>query len=221
MLTGIVIHATIAVVFGLLYGVLLPMLPEIRWLGIPKSLAWGGIVLPAAVDRHQLRPDGRRQSRLQARVDWPWFIASQFVFGAVAAFVVDRSEKIPVPPAGAGVGLRRIKREAAMATTALSTMTRTRCRRCACVVARCLAARLVVSAGRGLRLARPTEPGRPAGSRRPGSGLQCPVRQNCAGCHGADGKLGAAPPLNDRAVSGDRARGGTEQASSRRAGTRH
>jgi hypothetical protein len=40
---------------------------------------------------------------LQARVNWPWFIVSQFVFGAVAAFVVDRSEKIPVPPAGHGV----------------------------------------------------------------------------------------------------------------------
>jgi hypothetical protein len=39
---------------------------------------------------------------LQEYVDWPWFIVSQFVFGVVAAVVVHRSEKIPVPPAGPG-----------------------------------------------------------------------------------------------------------------------
>ena len=38
---------------------------------------------------------------LQERVDWPWFIVSQFVFGVVAAIVVVRSEQILVPPAGA------------------------------------------------------------------------------------------------------------------------
>jgi len=40
---------------------------------------------------------------LQERVNWPWFVISQFVFGVVAAVVVARSEKIPVPPAGHGV----------------------------------------------------------------------------------------------------------------------
>ena len=38
---------------------------------------------------------------LQEHVDWPWFIVSQFVFGVAAAVVVLRSEKVPVPPAGA------------------------------------------------------------------------------------------------------------------------
>src|SRR5262245_3291213 len=104
LLTGIVIHATIAVVFGLLYGVLLPMLPEIRRLGIPKSLAWGGILLPLLWTAISYGLMGVANPVLQARVDWPWFIVSQFVFGAVAAFVVDRSEKIPVPPAGSGAG---------------------------------------------------------------------------------------------------------------------
>jgi hypothetical protein len=104
LLTGIVIHTTIAVVFGLLYGVLLPMLPEIRRLGIPKSLAWGGILLPLLWTAISYGLMGVANPVLQARVDWPWFILSQFVFGAVAAFVVDRSEKIPVPPAGSGAG---------------------------------------------------------------------------------------------------------------------
>ena len=39
---------------------------------------------------------------LQERVDWPWFIASQFVFGIVAAIVVVRSEQVHIPPAGQG-----------------------------------------------------------------------------------------------------------------------
>jgi len=102
LLTGIVIHATMAIVFGLLYGVLLPMLPAIPRLAIPKSLAWGGIVFPLLWTAFSYGLMGVTNPVLQARVDWPWFIVSQFVFGAVAAFVVDRSEKIPVPPAGGG-----------------------------------------------------------------------------------------------------------------------
>jgi hypothetical protein len=39
---------------------------------------------------------------LQERVDWPWFVVSQFVFGVVAAIVVLRSEMVYVPPAGRG-----------------------------------------------------------------------------------------------------------------------
>ena len=37
---------------------------------------------------------------LQERVDWPWFVVSQFVFGIVAAIVVVRSEEVYIPPAG-------------------------------------------------------------------------------------------------------------------------
>src|SRR5262245_61885461 len=104
LLTGIVIHATIAIVFGLLYGVLLPMLPEIHPLRMRKSLAWGGIIFPLFWTAASYTLMGVANPVLQARVDWPWFILSQFVFGAVAAFVVDRSEKIPVTPAGSGAG---------------------------------------------------------------------------------------------------------------------
>ena len=39
---------------------------------------------------------------LQERVDWPWFVVSQFVFGIVAAIVVVRSEEVYIPPAGTG-----------------------------------------------------------------------------------------------------------------------
>src|SRR5262249_49111092 len=102
LLTGIVIHATIAVVFGLLYGVLLPMLPEIRRLGIPKALAWGGVMFPVLWTAFSYGLMGVANPVLQARVDLPWFVVSQCVLGAGSALVVDRSEKIPVQPAGQG-----------------------------------------------------------------------------------------------------------------------
>lgn len=102
LLLGIFIHATISVVFGLIFGVLLPMLPTIGALRIPKALAWGGLILPLLWTAISYGLMGVTNPVLQARVDWPWFVVSQFVFGAVAAYVVDRSEKIPIPPAGRG-----------------------------------------------------------------------------------------------------------------------
>jgi hypothetical protein len=105
LLTGVVIHAVMSVVFGLLYGVLLPTLPHIPRLPPPASaLAWGGVLFPMLWSGVCYSLMGVVNPVLQERVDWPWFILSQFVFGAVAAFVVDRSEKIPVPPAGRGPG---------------------------------------------------------------------------------------------------------------------
>ena len=127
LLTGIVIHAMISVVFGLLYGVLLPTLPDIpdptrtrtrtRSTGCPpgappgapklpavaSSLAWGGLIFPVLWSSISYSLMGMVNPVLQERVNWPWFIVSQFVFGMVAAIVVGRSEKIPVPAAGRGV----------------------------------------------------------------------------------------------------------------------
>ena len=98
LLVAVVIHAVLSVVIGLIYGVLLPTLPS-----VPRPIAWGGLLMPilwtgaSYVAMHVVNPT------LPEKVSWPWFIVSQFVFGAVAAFVVDRSEKIPVPPAGHGL----------------------------------------------------------------------------------------------------------------------
>jgi hypothetical protein len=44
---------------------------------------------------------------LQERVDWPWFVVSQFVFGIVAAIIVVRSEEVHISPAGKGPDKRR------------------------------------------------------------------------------------------------------------------
>jgi hypothetical protein len=108
LLTGVVIHAAMAVVFGLLYGVLLPTLPDIsrsvaKLPPVAGSLAWGGLLFPIFWSSVSYSLMGLVNPILQARVNWPWFIVSQFVFGVVAAVVVDHSEKIPVPPAGHGL----------------------------------------------------------------------------------------------------------------------
>jgi hypothetical protein len=95
--TGIAIHVVISLGFGALYGLLLHRLPHLR-----GALAWGGLLFPLPWTGLSYGLMGIVDPVLQERVDWPWFILSQFVFGAVAAFVVDRSEKVQIPPAGRG-----------------------------------------------------------------------------------------------------------------------
>jgi hypothetical protein len=106
LLLGMVIHAVISVVFGLLYGVLLPTLPDLpsapSKLPVASSMAWGGVIFPVLWSGVSYSLMGVVNPVLQERVNWPWFIVSQFVFGIVAAIVVGRSEKIHVPAAGSG-----------------------------------------------------------------------------------------------------------------------
>lgn len=94
--TGFVIHAVMSVVVGLIYGVLLPTLPE-----IPRPLAWGGLLMPLLWTAVTFLLMGIVNPRLYRGVDWPWFIVSQFVFGVAAALVVMRAEGFS--PARAGL----------------------------------------------------------------------------------------------------------------------
>ena len=90
-------HAVLSLAFGLAFALVLPGLPT-----IPAPLAWGALVMPLLWTAWSYGLMGVVNPVLQQRVDWPWFIASQFVFGLVAAIVVVRSEEIAVPPAGHG-----------------------------------------------------------------------------------------------------------------------
>jgi hypothetical protein len=94
------IHAVVSVGLGLIYGVLLPTLPGER------PIIWGGIVLPLLWTGAIYAFMQVLNPALNARVEWPWFIASQFVYGLAAGMVVVRSEQVYVrqPPGGPGPG---------------------------------------------------------------------------------------------------------------------
>jgi len=97
LIAAIIVHAVFAIVFGLAFALVLPAMPK-----IPGPLAWGGLLMPLLWTAMSYGLMGVVNPVLQERVDWPWFIASQFVFGVVAAIVVVRSEQVHVPPAGRG-----------------------------------------------------------------------------------------------------------------------
>jgi hypothetical protein len=91
------VHAALCIVFGVLFAILSARLPA-----IPSPIAWGGLVLPMLWTGVTYGLMGVVNPVLQDRVNWPWFIVSQFIFGVAAALVVLCSEKIPIPPAGSG-----------------------------------------------------------------------------------------------------------------------
>jgi hypothetical protein len=96
-----VIHIVMSVGIGLVFGLILPKLGP-----IPTPVAWGGLLMPLLWTSVSFGLMGIVNPLLQERVDWPWFIASQFVFGLAAAIIVVRSEKRYMPLVGSGPELR-------------------------------------------------------------------------------------------------------------------
>jgi hypothetical protein len=94
---AIVLHVGLSLAFGIIYGLALPRLPV-----IPGPMCWGSLLMPMLWTAASFGMMGVVNPVLQRRVDWPWFIVSQFVFGFVASIAVVRSEAIAVPPAGIG-----------------------------------------------------------------------------------------------------------------------
>jgi hypothetical protein len=95
--SALLIHAALSLGFGLAFSLLISKLPT-----IPGPIAMGGLLLPLLWMGATYGLMGLVNPLLQEKVDWPWFIASQFVFGITAAIVVFRTEMIAVPPAGTG-----------------------------------------------------------------------------------------------------------------------
>jgi hypothetical protein len=87
-LIAVLIHGTVSVLVGLLYGVLLPMLPRnpILFGGVIAPLLWTGL-LWGTLD--VINPV------LDVRIDWLWFMVCQVGFGLTAGLITARSARIP------------------------------------------------------------------------------------------------------------------------------
>src|SRR5271170_1117899 len=75
------IHLVTCLLVGLLYGAMLPMFPRRPILlgGIIAPIVWTGLIRSILDVLNPL---------MNARIDWWWFIASQFAFGIVAGLIV-------------------------------------------------------------------------------------------------------------------------------------
>jgi hypothetical protein len=85
------IHLFLSVGVGLLYGVVLPMLPGRAW-----AWVWGALVTPALWSSVLGAALPLIDPTLAARIDWGWFVASQLAFGVVTGLWVARSRPVPV-----------------------------------------------------------------------------------------------------------------------------
>ncbi|MEI8294686.1 MAG: hypothetical protein WCG66_12025 [bacterium] len=87
-IVALISHGAVSIMIGLLYIVLLPMLPakfEWFWGGIMTPLIWSGFLFATI---RFVNP------ALAVHVDWPWFIVCQVAFGMVCGYVVFKEEKV-------------------------------------------------------------------------------------------------------------------------------
>jgi hypothetical protein len=86
-LIGTVVHGVVSVLVGLLYAVILPMLPRrhMLWGGVIGPLLWTGLVWAVL---------GVVNPTLGAQVDWLWFVLSQIAFGIATGIVVARAQPL-------------------------------------------------------------------------------------------------------------------------------
>src|ERR1700720_4049857 len=84
---AVVIHLITSLLVGLLYGAMVPMFPR-------RPILLGGVIAPILWTGLLRSVLGLINPPLDARIDWPWFIASQFAFGIVAGLVVARQERL-------------------------------------------------------------------------------------------------------------------------------
>src|SRR5262249_2847422 len=104
--TGFVVallsHGVLSILVGLLFAVLLPMLPSRRaafWGRLITPLLWSALIW---ANLRLINP------ALNARIDWLWFIASQVGFGLATGYVVHHSKMVQTMqtwPLGARAGI--------------------------------------------------------------------------------------------------------------------
>ena len=87
LLVAAALHLVTSVLVGLLYGVLLPMVPR-------RPILLGGFIGPVLWSGLLYATLGIINPLLDQRIDWMWFVASQIGFGIVAGLVVVRQERV-------------------------------------------------------------------------------------------------------------------------------
>src|SRR5262245_47408240 len=80
---AVLLHGIGSTLVGLLYGAMLPMFPR-------RPIVLGGLIAPILWSGLLYSFLGLVNPLLESRIDWFWFMASQFAFGIVAGLVVVR-----------------------------------------------------------------------------------------------------------------------------------
>lgn len=84
---ALAMHVTMCLLVGLLYGAMLPLLPN-------HPIVLGGIIGPLLWTGLLYHIIGFVNPLMDARINWWWFAASQVAFGVVAGLVVARQSKV-------------------------------------------------------------------------------------------------------------------------------
>jgi hypothetical protein len=92
---GVFIHVTASLGLGLMYGVILPMLPY-------RPVIWGGIVGPLLWTPALYTFMGLLNEPLRQHVDWYSFVIAQFAYGLTVGYVVMKRERVYMKPRGRG-----------------------------------------------------------------------------------------------------------------------
>jgi hypothetical protein len=90
LLAAVAIHGVTSLLFGLLYGAMLPMFPK-------YPILTAGILAPLLLSGIARLTLGVVSPILNQRIDWFWFVASQLAFGLVCGFVVNLQAKVRTP----------------------------------------------------------------------------------------------------------------------------
>jgi hypothetical protein len=88
-LIAAVLHLVTSLTVGLLYGAMLPMFPR-------RPILLGGVIAPLMWTGLLHSTLGLINPLLNERIDWRWFIASQFAFGITAGLVVVRQARVRI-----------------------------------------------------------------------------------------------------------------------------
>jgi hypothetical protein len=87
-IVALISHGVFSILVGLLFAVLLPMLPSRRadfWGSFISPVLWSALIWATL---KLINP------ALNARIDWIWFIASQVAFGLATGYVVHHSKMV-------------------------------------------------------------------------------------------------------------------------------